>query len=67
MGIWESLDVCQGDLLYRVINWMLYGNVSIQGRCDLGVVWGMVKWGFCLEIIREFCGDWWGAWVDWYN
>lgn len=19
-----------------------------------------VKWGFCREIIREFCGDWWG-------
>ena len=48
MGIWEWRCKCQGDLLYRVINWMLYGNVSIQARCDLGEDWGMdgVVWGW---------------------
>lgn len=64
MGIWEWRGKCQGDLLYKVINWVLYGNVSIQGRCDLGECWGMGLGGFCREIIREFCGDWWGEGVD---
>lgn len=45
MGIWEWWGKCQGDLLYRVINWMLYGNVSIQGRCDLGEDWEWLGWG----------------------
>lgn len=48
MGILEWRGKCQGDLLYKVINWVLYGNVSIQGRCDLGEDWecGEVVWGW---------------------
>ena len=57
IDVWESLDVCQGIILDMVVSWMLYGNVSIQVRCDLrvglgygwcglGVEWGGVGRGF---------------------
>ena len=60
MCIWEWWGKCQGDLLYRVINWMLYGSVSIQGRCDLGEDWGSVvgcRGGFCEGFVRVLSGD----------
>lgn len=57
MGIWEWWGKCQGDLLYRVINWMLYGNVSIQGRCDLGEDWEWLGWVGTTECNWIWVGD----------
>lgn len=63
IDVWESRGACQGIILDMVVSWMLYGNVSIQVRCDLmvGLWYGWcdlgVEWGWSGEGVgRGFVG-----------